>query len=169
MAFVEDIEEILHQDFSCKETCFEEKSADMLINVDRDGCRSTMYKYDKELGKEYKGGLFPFFAKNKDVCKICDYIVFAERSGRQYVILVEMKTGKDSAKKQLLAAEVFSNYVIETLNRVKQTAYKPTIRKVSMHKDRMRKKRTKEYGVKYDESSHCECRSKIFNLKNYLQ
>lgn len=166
--FVDDISEILHQDFFCKEGCFKEKSAKMQIDVSSAGCRSAIYKYDKELNRAYKGGLFPFFAKNKDVCKICDYIVFAERGGSQYIILIEMKKGKESTKKQLLAAEVFVQYVIGTLNRVKKVEYEPIIRKVSIHGDRVRKKRIKEYGVKYDEHSHYECMSKFFCLKSYL-
>lgn len=168
MAFVEDIGEILHQNFSCKPNRFEERGVNMCIEVDHTGCKSIVYKYDKKLGREYKGGLFPFFAKNQDVCKICDYMVFAEREGRQYVILVELKKGSENTMKQLLAAELFAEYAVGTLNRVKSTGYKPTIRKVSIHGNRVRRKGTKEYGVKYDEQSHYICMSKYFCLKLYL-
>ena len=168
MAFIEDITEILHQDFSCKANCFEEKSVKMCVQVDRTGCKSTVYKYDKELKREYKGGLFPFFEKRKDVCKICDYIVFAERDRQQYVILVELKRGSAATMQQLLAAELFAKYVVGTLNRVKKTAYEPNIRKVSIHGNRVRKKGTKEYGIKYDEHSHYICQSACFYLRSYL-
>ena len=159
---------ILHDDFKCERVYFEEKEAGMKIDVDCDGCQCLVYKYDKKLDRQYKGGLFPFFAKNEGVCKVSDYIVFAERQGLLYCIIIELKRGASQTFPQLLAAKEFVKYIIATLNRVKKTSYTPIIRLVSIHGINIRKKKTQTSGVKYDEHSHCVVKSNRFIMKMYL-
>lgn len=168
MSILSELATILHNDFLCEKVCFKEKDAGMKIEVDNSGCQCLIYKYDKKLGKEYKGGLFPFFAKTEGVCKVSDYIVFSERKGVLYVLIVELKRGKAQTFPQLLAAKEFVKYVIATLNRVNETSYVPEIRLISIHGINIRKKKTQETGIKYDEQSHCCVKSNRFNLKMYL-
>lgn len=63
MSILSDIANVLHVDFKCRANYFEEKDADMKIDIDANGCQYLIYKYDKKLGKEFKGGLFPFFCQ----------------------------------------------------------------------------------------------------------
>ena len=64
-SFLEDINTVIHQDFRSSKKRMEECQASMRIDVDHTGCLSSFYSFDKALGKEYKGGLFPFFAPVK--------------------------------------------------------------------------------------------------------
>lgn len=170
MDIISDIDYVLHNDFKCRENHLEEKGEDfqMSIRVNMDGCKAVLYKFDKQLDKSYKGGLFPFFAKKENVCKVSDYMLFAEKKGTLYVIIIEMKRGKSQTFPQLKAATDFANYVIATVNRVKGTAYKPEIRWISIHGTKIKKKKTKEKGITYDQDRHYVMRSNVFNVKLYL-
>lgn len=168
MSILSEIADILHEDFKCKVNYFEEKDAKMKIDIDSNGCQCLIYKYDKNLSKEYKGGLFPFFAKNAGVCKVSDYIVFAERNKALFCILVELKRGRSQTFPQLKAAKEFVNFVINTVNRVKGKTYKPIIRLVSIHELKIRKKKTMARTVDYDQDSHFVMSSNQFVLKYFL-
>lgn len=85
-----------------------------------------------------------------------------------YCLVVELKRGSAQTFPQLLAAKEFVKYVINTLNRVKKTSYNPQIRLISIHGINIRKKKTLESGVEYDENSHCDVKSNRFTLKMYL-
>lgn len=168
MSILSEIATILHDDFKCSANHFEEKDAHMKIDIDSNGCQCLIYKYDKKLGKEYKGGLFPFFAKNTGVCKVSDYIVFAERNNTLYCLVVELKRGKSQTLPQLKAAKEFVQYIINTVNRVKCKSYRPVIRLVSIHELKIRKKKTMAGTVDYDQDSHYIMKSNQFVLKYFL-
>lgn len=167
MKILDDIDYVLENDFKCNDSYFEESNERMHIPIKKDGCQLILYKFDKELGREYKGGLFPFFKKNKSVCKISDYILFAAKSGILYVLIIELKKGKESTMPQIKAATIFTKYIIDTVNRVRGTSYKPQIRFISIHKYKIRKKNIKEKGIKYI-NNHCNVTSVNFNVKLYL-
>lgn len=168
MSILSEIAEILHDDFKSRVNCFEEKDAKMKIDIDSNGCQCLIYKYDKKLGKEYKGGLFPFFAKNAGVCKVSDYIVFAEKKKTLYCLVIELKRGKSQTFPQLKAAKEFAQYIINTVNRVKGKSYKPKIRLVSIHELKLRKKKTMAGTIEYDQDSHYILKSNHFVLKYFL-
>lgn len=54
MKILNDIEYILHNNFKCKKNYFEEEDAKMLLPIKPEGCQFILYKFDKNLGKEYK-------------------------------------------------------------------------------------------------------------------
>lgn len=168
MSILSDIANVLHDDFKCRANYFEEKDADMKIDIDANGCQYLIYKYDKKLGKEFKGGLFPFFAKNSGVCKVSDYVVFAERNKTLYCLVIELKRGKSQTLPQLKAAKEFVQYIISTVNRVKGKSYNPVIRLVSIHELKIRKKKTLARTVDYDQDSHYIMKSNQFVLKYFL-
>lgn len=112
--------------------------------------------------------VYSLFAKNEGVCKVSDYIVFAERNGSLYCLIVELKRGNSQTFPQLEAAKEFVKYIIATLNRVKNTSYKPEIRLISIHGVNIRKKKTQVSGIKYDELSHYVVKSNRFTMKMYL-
>lgn len=68
---------------------------------------------------------------------------------------------------QIKAATIFTKYIIDTVNRVRGTSYKPQIRFISIHKYKIRKKNIKEKGIKYI-NNHCNVTSVNFNVKLYL-
>ena len=75
-----------------------------------------LYRFDPEVGIE----LFPFFNLHppEGVRAICDYFIFAEYNAYLYIILIELKTGHQSATVQLEASKCFINYILETAKRI---------------------------------------------------
>ena len=163
------IDNILHSDFKANTSTLEEPAASMSIEVDKRGCNAILYKFDKELSRDYRGGLFPFFEKKKGVCKICDYIIFAEKDSKITALVVEMKKGRQGTFPQLRAAECFVHYVINTLNRVHSLNLKIEIRKVSIHEFKIRKRSTKPKEVEFDELNHCDFRESRFFVASFLK
>ncbi len=94
-------------------------------------CKTTfsLYRYDQ---KEQGDLFFPFFNNTHDgdfgkaefptpdlLLKFCDYILLAERNGSLYILLVEMKSGKNGdAVFQLEASATFMDYIKSTAIRI---------------------------------------------------
>lgn len=180
MALVNDISYILNDEFISENSVFHEhghyidangnkQPFNMNIDIDCNGCVSKIYKYDKELKREFKGGLFPFFAKKAGVCQICDYIIFAEARGEHYVIIAELKRGDTNTRPQLEAAKEFAKFIIATTNRIHKKSYDPIFRYISIHEINIRKRGTCEKGIQYDSHSHCEIKSDRIKLKLLLK
>ena len=162
------INSILHGDFSCTDNVLEEPSAGMKISITSIGCRFLLYKFDKTMKKEYKGGLFPFFAKNAKVCSICDYILFSEFNGKLFVLILELKKGKNKTRPQLEAAKCFVNYIISTLNRVNNMSISPEIRLISIHEYKIKKKPVGDRGVVYDKEGYYQFKQSKFEIRKFL-
>lgn len=169
MSKLDDINNVLHEDFKTKSTYLEEASASMKIEIDKRGCKSLFYKLDKQLPREYKGGLFPFFAKNEGVCKVCDYLIFAEKDNNFFVLIVELKKGRQQTMPQLKAGECFANYIIATMDRVTKRTSNVIIRKISVREFKISKKKTTQKKVEYDENRHCELKSNKFYIAHFLK
>ena len=138
----------------------------MDIPIKHDGFSYLSYKYDKGL-VGYKGGLFPFFAQNEGVQKISDYILFAEKGTRFYVLMIELKRGRENASKQLDAAKCFAEYIIKTVKRVKKVSIQPQLRCISISEFKRIKKGTREKPVQYH-NDYAEFKGKVFRLSAYL-
>ena len=162
------INNILHSDFVAPNLKLEEPAASMSIDVDKRGCNAVLYKFDKLLGRDYKGGLFPFFAKNKGVCKSCDYIIFAEQNSKITVLVVELKKGSQQTFPQLKAAECFVKYIIDTLNRINGMNLEVEIKKVSIHEIRLKKRSTKPKEIVFDQMNHCIFQNNKFYISSFL-
>ncbi|AMM51871.1 hypothetical protein TH61_12745 [Rufibacter sp. DG15C] len=142
----------------------------MNIPIDkRGGCKIINYKFDKELSKDYKGGLFPFFAKTKGICSICDYIIFAEKDKTLYALIIELKRGRNTTTPQLNAAECFVNYIINTTNRIHKTNLNPLIRKISIHEYKLKKRNTVSREINYDSNYHHDFKHDIFLVSSFLK
>lgn len=160
---------ILNPIFISDESSLNEMKENMKIDLDKRGCNSILFKFDKDLGKEYKGGIFPFFNKGEaKVCKVCDYIIFAETAGNIFALLIELKKGKEGTNPQLKAGECFSNYVNATVNRVYDTQIKLIIRKIAIHEFKI-KRNTKPKPITYDENNMHHFRANKFFIKEYLK
>ena len=169
MIKITELDYILESHFKDTSTSFSEPQADMEIKIDKTGLKPLMYSFDKNLSKEYKGGLFPFFAKKKGVCSICDYIIFCINNGKLYALVIELKKGKAGTLKQLDAAECFVNYIIATYNRVKNSSIECNIRKISIKAPKLVKKKTKMSEIKYDATNHTFLSTSKFYLKPHLK
>lgn len=79
------------------------------------GCRYLLYRFDIEPGDSQ----FPFpYFNLKDatgiklgVSKVCDYVLFVERNDQNYIILLELKKGKDDPKPQLQQMRYFVEFI----------------------------------------------------------
>ncbi len=169
MIRISEFDDILESYFKEAATAFVEPSQNMRIEIVSRGCTSVVYSFDKNLGAQFKGGLFPFFAKKKSVCSVCDYIVFAIVGGDLYALVVELKKGNGNTRIQLNAAECFVNYVIATLNRIKKQNLTCKIRKISIKNPKIRKKKTKMSIPKYDNDNHFFLESSKFYISSYLK
>lgn len=96
----------------------EEKSGQHIPFEAPDTIRYTVYSLDPNNHNDLKNFKpFPFFdTKNKGLCAVNDYLIFAEdERGRHYVIVIEMK-GKKSAKRQLWAGKQISTFFVNRIN-----------------------------------------------------
>jgi len=169
MSKLDNIQYVLSPDFLAtdKAKFIETQSTfNMEIPIKSDGVQYLSYKYDRNL-KGYKGGLFPFFAKNKGVQKISDYVLFAEKSNQFYVLMVELKKGRESALPQLEAAKCFVSYIINSVKRVKDVALEPQLRCISISEFRRIKKGTREKSIQYD-NNFTEFKGSNFRLRAFL-
>lgn len=148
------IDYVLNPDFKVNDNFLEEPSASMKVDLIQDRCQSIVFEFDKQLGREYKGGIFPFFNSTKaKVCKVCDYIIFSEYNGNLYALIIELKTSAQSTLPQIKAGECFVDYVISTVNRINDTNHTIQKRRVSI-REFQRKKKTKLKEIEYDENNH---------------
>lgn len=80
-----------------------------------DDCKYLLYRFDMRPGELLFP--FPYFSlKDADgnglgVAKSCDYVMFAERGGEAYIILIELKLGKDDPKPQLDQMRFFIEFI----------------------------------------------------------
>lgn len=141
----------------------------MSIDFIADGIRFLSFSFDKELPKkDFPKGIFPFLNRGeKLVCTFCDYIIFCEFKGKLFILLIELKKGKDNVTKQLDACHCFSDYLISTLNRVYNKNIVAEIRKISI-RERHIKPKQKQKDITYVDNFHTFCDSKFW-LKKYLQ
>lgn len=150
------IDYVLNPDFKYSDSQLKEENNDVSMSIDliKDNCQSIIFELDKKLGREYRGGIFPFFNRgNSKVCKVCDYIIFAEYSNELYALIIELKKGASSTLPQIKAGECFVDYVISTVNRINNTNHTITKRRISIQEVK-RKRKTKLKDIEYDAENH---------------
>jgi len=169
MSFVNDVTNLLNIDFLWNNSYLEEPGV-MKINIDKCGCNSVIFNFDRNLDKKYKGGIFPFYQNNTNVCKKCDFILFSEYSGKGYVIAIELKKGKSETSGQLNAGLVFADFVVATVNRVFKKSYAVVKRKISIKECiRIRKGKTKVENLEYDRNDHYLYTGSVLKVKRLLK
>ena len=116
---------ILSDDFKCKnqELLYESKSGQR-ASIEGKGIDGyELYRFDAEEGKDF----LPFFNKRHNragevperLRAFCDYIILVSCKGSLYIVLVEMKSGKETALQQLDASQLFMDYVKDSALRIK--------------------------------------------------
>lgn len=145
-----------------------ESQQNMSVDFISDNHKFLSFSFDKKLStKEFPKGMFPFFNRGEPgVCAFCDYIIFTEKAGQLFILLIELKKGKDNVTKQLNAGKCFVEYVIATINRVYGLNIDPQIRQISI-RDRFIKPRQKQKVVEYQNNFFTFSDSKFW-LKKYL-
>ncbi|MDO9512893.1 MAG: hypothetical protein Q7J34_14150 [Bacteroidales bacterium] len=169
MSQIEYFQNVLNSDFISSNSFLEEPDVEMRVNVDKTGCTSLIFKFDRQLGKTYKGGMFPFFNRGESgVCKVCDYIIFSEKAGQLYALSIELKKGSESTNPQLEAGVCFSDYTLATVNRVHKKNFSIVNRKISI-KEFNRKGKTKLKEVEYNEHNIHAFSEKTLRLQAFLK
>ncbi|WP_143019021.1 hypothetical protein [Chryseobacterium taihuense] len=145
-----------------------EKQENMSIDFISENQKFLSFSFDKQLSnRDFPKGLFPFFNRGEaGVCAFCDYIIFTEKAGQLYILLIELKKGKDNVTKQLNAGQCFAEYIISTLNRVYNANVKPQIRQISI-RERHIKPKQKQKEIQYT-NNFCTFSDSKFWLKKYL-
>ena len=69
------IDYVLNPYFKINDNYLEEPSVPMKIDLIKEGCQSIVFQFDKQLEREYKGGIFPFLIVGC-VVKLC-FFMFA--------------------------------------------------------------------------------------------
>lgn len=152
-----------------KITKLQEVQEKMSIDFVSDNVKFLSFSFDKQLSKrDFPKGLFPFFNRgHAKVSSFCDYVIFAEKGGQLFILLIELKKGRESVTKQLNAAKCFADYVIATLNRVYESDVQPEYRKISI-RDRHIKPKQKQKSIVYKDGL-CTFSDSKFWLKKYLE
>lgn len=166
------LQNLLDTSFLCKSDKFEEKDnqVKMEVPIYAAHIQHLLCSFDKKWGRG-EAGLFPFFKKNSGNHKMCDYILFCEGKNKKlYVLLIELKHGRNSVTPQLNAGECFAKFVIDTLNRVENKNYNPIIRKIAIRGAQIKlKPTTKVKPVSYDGSGFCTFSGNTFYLAEFIK
>lgn len=166
---IEHIDYVLNPDFKINSTELREDSASMQIELIKDHCLSIIFQLDKQLDISYRGGLYPFFnSRNRDVCKACDYIIFAESNNTLYALIIELKKGQNDTKPQLKAGSCFVDYVLATVNRIHNTNYSIHKRFISI-REYQRKRKTKLKEIEYDRNNHHSFEQNKLRILSFLK
>lgn len=139
-----------------------EEQENMLIPIDDREVVFSSYTFDKD-------NIFPFLNKIKGVHSMCDYILFCQSNNQLYILLIELKHGKDGVMNQINAGKHFSNFIISTLNRVNKLNIEPQIRSISIRNKNITKKGRTNCEVKYDENNFCTFGGNTFVIKEFLK
>jgi len=89
--------------------------------------KTACYTFDVE-GQD----IFPFFQNKEGLKKVCDYILFYIHEDKTYVFICELKSKQQNvekaAMKQLRAAKIFVEFLVETARRYKREKFPVTYR-----------------------------------------
>lgn len=111
---------IIHTDFLSKEQGYleeckgkEKKTMKLPIVCKKRDEEYLLYRFDPD-----ERNMFPFFSREKGLQCICDYIALVNKRNILYVLLIELKRGRSSSKKQLDASKCFMEYMVNTAERI---------------------------------------------------
>lgn len=145
---------------------------DMSLDIDAHGKNYLLYSFDK-IVRDREGekviDLQPFFNSNEGVKSMCDYFLFCWEKGRLFVLLIELKQGKEQVTRQLKAGYLFASYLVNSLNRVENMNITPIIRKISIRDYNIVRKGTSMKSVVYDSNSFCTFEGTSFHLPVFLK
>jgi len=129
MSCLSDIQKCIHQDALIDgnaKNFLEEKGTNTKVQIQTNG-QYLQYDFEK-----IKQPLFPFFKKTTEVKglnAIADKILFLEdNKGLLWVFIIELKENKGNPIHQIVATNHLIEYIINSVNRICKSNYKPNIR-----------------------------------------
>lgn len=157
--------------FKNNDNKLEEPSEGMSIPIEKGNLRYLSYTFDKNLRpKDFPKGLFPFLNKNEGVHSMCDYMLFCIHDHKLFILLAELKHGKNGVMTQLNAGKCLAEFIVQTLNRLEDLSLRPEIRLIAVRNSHIINKRgTKMRDVEYDDHNFCTFEGNRFYLKEYLK
>lgn len=166
MSFIDDIKKCVHS--KCEIVGLErnflvEKKIKQPLKIQLQ-TEGTYLLYDFEKLPE----IFPFFAKTADskgLNAIADYVVFTEKNGMLWAIIVELKKKDGDPRNQLYATKQFVKYIVESVNRQCKKEYKIELRGIA-HSTLTRPKTSSK--KPYDINNNTFVNVKKLNLSNFL-
>ena len=166
-----DINAILSANFYNTDKKMAEPAVAMNVPINSGTLSFLSYSFDKRLStKEYPKGLFPFFNKNKGVHSMCDYMLFSYFNNKLYILLIELKHGKEGVMPQLNAGKCLAKFIVDTYNRIEGKTLRVEYRMISIRNNHIIKKRpTKIRSVDYDENNFCTFEGCNFYLREFLK
>ena len=125
----------------------------------------TLYRFDPN-----NEDIFPFFERGMALRLICDYVLLVDYNDFLYVLLIELKRGSITAKKQLNATEELIRYVISSALRIKQEIDqdKIYIRKIRIS-ERRHIRKTNSGDIEYDENNYIDYPWDSFHVRYMLK
>lgn len=124
---------------------------------------NRVYQYD------IKEEILVFFQDEKDVKKMCDYILFIEHRKSLFVYLVELKKTTAKAKKQLDAGECFAKYIIATAERISETPISEVIyRKIRICESHSKKKTLRKNPIERENGVIDSMHTKDFRIEEFF-
>lgn len=118
--------------------------------ISHNDIKYLIFRYDPD-----KVDIFPYFNQISGLKKICDYFMFVEEGQNFYAILIELKLGIDSAKKQLEASDEFIKFLIKSSERVglpNLTNFNIIKVRLSEERSKKRNRTTKQKKLQMDEN-----------------
>lgn len=156
------LDSLLVSSFKKGEKVLKEEQAGMSIPIEDKGVVFSLYSFDKI-------DIFPFFNKIIGAHSMCDYILFCKNNNQLYILLIELKHGKDGVMNQINAGMNFSKFIISTLNRVNDLKIEPQIRSIAIRNKNISKKGRTNCEVKYNENNFCTFGGNTFVIKEFLK
>ena len=119
--------------------------------------------------------LFPYLRGDslnhgfKGMKRVCDYAIFVEEEETLFVLLIELKKGKESSREQLEVSEPLIDFIFSRARILKHLNTNYTVRKIGIT-DVVEKKETINRGeVIYDENNYTKLyNSNILYLRKLL-
>lgn len=128
--------------------------------------RHVLYRFDPD-----SMALFPYFSDIAGLKKICDYILFAEEGQNCWCFLIELKIGKDSTHKQLIASEHFMRFVINSARRIGKeiSCDDITFRRIGISEFNKPKPGLREKELEYDINGYVKLPTQALRLAQLLK
>ena len=128
-----------------------------IYRLDQNGNSSDMFPYLK--GDSELHGL-------KGMKRVCDFVLFVLHGGELFVLLIEMKKGKDSPLEQLQVSEPLIDFIFSRAKLLNYLTSDYKVRKIGIT-DIVDKRKTSERGeVIYDENNYVKLYA---NKRIYLE
>ena len=170
--YLSKIDSLLADDYKASLGLLVEEQIGMTLKINNYGRSYLLYSFDKVVKRKKENKaieLQPYFKSIEGVKSMCDYFLFCYDKGKLFVLLIELKRGKEQVMCQLNAGNLFATYLINTLNRVEKMNLIPIIRKISIRDYRIVRIGTSMKPVVYDADSFCTFNGSSLILPEFLK